>query len=123
MPEGVATVTVTLESIPWHALSVTDNNILIVGRHAFNLDAAVQAGLATEKKYNLTNFTAAMNNWVYQPTAGVKAVYYRAGDKWYNLTTAQGQGLVPAAEVSASEINGDGIYHYMNMTLVPGATP
>jgi hypothetical protein len=123
MPEGAVTVTVTLESIPGHAAYVTGNNILIVGRHAFNLDATVQAGLAVDKKYNLTNFTTAISNWVYQPTAEVKAIYYRAGNKWYNLTTAQGQGLVPAAEVSVSEINGDGVYHYLNMDLIPGVTP
>ena len=119
MPAGAVTVAVTLENIPRYVADITDNNIIIVGRHAFNLDTAVQAVLAADKKYNQSNFLEAISSWIHEPQSGVKAIYYRAGNNWYNLTAAEGQGLVPEAGVSANEVNGDGIYYYMNMDLLP----
>ena len=103
-----ATVEVVVASDPGSISNITDNNVLLVGRHAFQLGDA---------SFTLNNYLEAVDNFVYQ-SGGNYEIYYRAGGKWYNLVAAEGQGLVAAAEVDPGDINGDGLYEYMNMVDV-----
>jgi formylmethanofuran dehydrogenase subunit D len=106
--DPVTLVIDVIGTIPGSVADITTNNVLLVGRHAFDLN---------DPSYTLNNYLTAVDNFVYQ-SGGNYEIYYRAAGQWYNLVAAEGQGLVPAAEVDPGDINGDGFYHFMNMVDV-----
>ena len=95
---------------------IRSNNILIVGEYLFNLNDK-------DSGYNLNNFLIAAQSAHYtedEEGNRVYEIYYRAGDKWYNLVRVDeiGEGLVDAAIVDAEKVNGHGTYTYWNMEEV-----
>ncbi len=65
--------------------------------------------------YTLNNYlTAAQTAWV-NLESGNYEVYWFTGTVWYDLVKAETLGLVQAAEVDPSNINGNGLYTYANM--------
>ena len=114
MPAAATEVVVTYSNIANHVINITENNTMLVGRHAFNLEQAIQDTLPVSKKYNLNNFLAAVDNWIYQHPPGTYHIYYYTGSAWYNLVT---DPTLATPIVDLNSINGNGAYTHTNMDL------
>ncbi|TYQ16799.1 UNVERIFIED_CONTAM: hypothetical protein Cloal_3372 [Acetivibrio alkalicellulosi] len=87
---------------------ITDNNILIVGQYAFDLNDS-QSG------YNLNNYLKAVQSAYFNEVSGKYEIYYRVGGHWYDLVGAEYTGIDQLVKVDENDINGDGTYTYWNM--------
>ncbi|HAN10768.1 MAG TPA: hypothetical protein DCP90_09195 [Clostridiales bacterium] len=103
----VQAIVTTINSGKRYVSTIVGNNILLVGDYAFELDADLDVS-----NYDLNNFlVAAQTAYVNGDTLRYE-VYFSFGGTWYDVVTGEGLGT---EMTDLSDINGDGLYEYMNM--------